>query len=102
MVKTESLLTVKTLSRSHAKQIEALKYDPSPESLWSRIRKALESGEIVPIGFVRSTVLRDIGVSNPPIQTAWLVKFENRFWWAPAPERGPALERNPAVEQLFV
>lgn len=102
MVKTESLLAIKTLSKSHAKQIEALKYDPSPGSLWFRIRKALESGEIVPLGFVCSTVLRDIGVSGIPIRTAWLVKFENRFWWAPVPERGPALERNPAVEQLFI
>lgn len=102
MIKTQSLLAIKTISKSHAKQIEAPKYDSSPESLWVKIRKALESGEIVPIGFVRSTVLRDIGVSNPPLRTAWLVKFENQFWWAPAPERGPALERNPDVEQLFV
>lgn len=111
VIKETTLLKVKTLSKSHAKQIEVVQYNNSDGSLFKTIalNSHPERGDCTiteVLGWVSNDVLADIGVPGVSVglRKFWLIKHHNQLYWFPAPTKGEAFDyyMTGRINQLFV
>jgi hypothetical protein len=97
-IKDQRLITVKTISKAMAKQIQFVPYTPAKEgSLYMAITFHLADGAVRPIGWVPGAAL---GSSDEV--SFWLVQHEGRYWWYMCPNGGALADKYPNVEQLFI
>lgn len=71
-----TLVKVKTMTKSMAKQIQVVKLDWKEGSPFRKIRAALEADTVRPLGW---TPGMNLGCSDEV--DFWLIEFEGRLWW---------------------
>jgi hypothetical protein len=97
--KIKNLLSVTTLTKKLASQIQVASYSHDPESLHRKIMHALANDKLTPIGWCNGNVLDGI----PDGCRAWLVKHQGQLVWIVAPDQSSDLgQRYWPVEQLFI
>ncbi len=110
MIKDSHLIKIKTLTKSHAKQLSVVEYDNRNDTLFRRIalgshpeRGNVKLTEV--FGWVSGQALTDIGCKGVSrMKQFWLVKHHGQFYWFPAPNKGEAHDyyMNGRLEQLFI
>jgi hypothetical protein len=100
VTKTMNLLSVKTINRKLALQIQQPDYRTGA---WTAIYESLKSHENAPLGWCW---LREIDPSSSRTspRKVWLVKSGPNYYWYGAPDPGSELDKlhSPTLEQLFV
>tara|TARA_Y100000034_G_C6831307_1_gene375247 strand:- start:42 stop:377 length:336 start_codon:yes stop_codon:yes gene_type:complete len=111
MIKESHLIKIKTLTKSHAKQLTVIEYDNrNDDTLFRRIALGShpERGDarLTEVhGWINGETLTDIGCKGVSrMKQFWLVKHRGQFYWFPAPTKGEPYDyyMNGRLEQLFV